>query len=402
MMARRRASPSAPTLWAMASDERDHLHQLLDAVVAVGGDEDLTHTLHRVVTAATELVGARYGALGVLDPAKERLSEFVTVGVDDETHRRIGNLPEGHGILGLLILDAEPLRLPDLTRHPDSAGFPPHHPEMTSFLGVPIFVRDEVFGNLYLTEKSTGPVFTDADEALAVGLAAAAGIAIENARLTDAVSDLALADDRQRIARDLHDTVIQRLFATGMSLQGTRAMLARDPEAAARRIDAAIDDLDETIKTIRTTIFALEDRTTTPGLRLRERLVVTCQEARAPLGFAPRLALEGALDAVATESVADDVVATLQEALSNVARHARARHVDVRVATDGSSLELEVHDDGAGPPTSMTPGRGLLNMQERAGRHGGHFAVGPRDPSGTSVTWVVPLGSRAHATAAGR
>ena len=129
----------------------------------------------------------------------------------------IGNLPEGHGILGLLIVDAKPLRLPDLKEHPDSYGFPPNHPPMQSFLGVPIRVRDQVFGNLYLTDKKSSEVFTDVDEELVVGLAAAAGVAIENARLHTKLHELALVEDRERIARDLHDTVIQRLFATGMA-----------------------------------------------------------------------------------------------------------------------------------------------------------------------------------------
>ncbi len=377
----------------MIGDDPTRLHQLLDAVAAVGADEDLSSTLQQVVTTATELVGARYGALGVLDPAKQRLIEFVTVGVDDQTRARIGHLPEGHGILGVLIVDAEPLRLPDLARHPDSAGFPPNHPEMTSFLGVPVFVRDEVFGNLYLTEKLTGPEFTDADEALAVGLAAAAGIAIDNARLSDQVADLALADDRERIARDLHDTVIQQLFATGLSLQATRALVGHDPDTVGQRIDAAIDDLDDTIKTIRTTIFALEGGGP-EGLHLRERLVDLCHDARGPLGFAPRLTLEGAIDATTTGSVADDLVATLQEALSNVTRHAEARHVEVRIAADHRGLELCVDDDGIGPPIRpSTAGHGLRNMEERAQRHRGTFSIGPRQPRGTRLVWQVPLGS---------
>jgi GAF domain-containing protein len=169
------------------------VRRLLDAVLSVGAGLDLPVTLQRIAEAACELVDARYGALGVLDASGTRLARFLTVGLDDETYRLIGDLPEGHGILGLLIVDAKPLRLPDLTRHPDSAGFPPNHPPMTSFLGVPIRVRDEVFGNLYLTDKTTAPAFTAHDEELVVGLAAAAGVAIENARLHARVRDLVLA-----------------------------------------------------------------------------------------------------------------------------------------------------------------------------------------------------------------
>ena len=134
--------------------------QLLDAVLTVGSDLDLPAMLRRIVSSAVDLVDATYGALGVLDESRRRLAEFITVGIDDDTYRAIGHLPEGHGILGLLIADAKPLRLPDLTEHPDSFGFPPHHPPMRSFLGVPIRVRDEVFGNLYLTDKSTAEAFS--------------------------------------------------------------------------------------------------------------------------------------------------------------------------------------------------------------------------------------------------
>jgi GAF domain-containing protein len=130
------------------------LRQLLDAVQSLASELDLEAMLRRITTAAVDLVDARYGALGVLDGTRTRLSEFITVGLDEDQIAAIGDLPEGHGILGLLIVDAEPLRLPDLSEHPDSFGFPPGHPPMRSFLGVPIRVRDEVFGNLYLTDKS--------------------------------------------------------------------------------------------------------------------------------------------------------------------------------------------------------------------------------------------------------
>src|SRR4029453_8468929 len=187
------------------------LRQLLDAVLTIGSDLDPPGLLRRIVEAAVELVDARYGALGVLDDSRTRLAQFITVGIDEDEHAAIGSLPEGLGILGLLIVDAKPLRLPDLREHSERFGFPHHHPPMRSFLGVPIRVRDEVFGNLYLTDKASAEVFTDVDEELVVGLAAAAGVAIENARLHVLVQELALAEDRSRIARDLHDTVIQRL-----------------------------------------------------------------------------------------------------------------------------------------------------------------------------------------------
>ena len=159
------------------------LRQLLDAVLTLGSDLDLTAVLQRIIESAVTLVDARYGALGVLDEAGTGLAQFITVGIDDETRAAIGPLPKGLGILGLLIVDAQPLRLADIGEHPASAGFPPNHPPMHSFLGVPIRVGDHVFGNLYLTDKTTGEVFTDIDEELVQGLAVAAGVAINNAAL---------------------------------------------------------------------------------------------------------------------------------------------------------------------------------------------------------------------------
>ncbi|NUS55151.1 MAG: GAF domain-containing protein, partial [Streptomycetaceae bacterium] len=163
----------------------DKLQGLLEAVVAVGADLDLHATLYRIVEEAVDLVDAKYGAIGVIGPdgADRHLVDFITVGIDPETAAEIGDLPRGRGILGLLIDDPEPLKLDDLTLHPASYGFPPNHPPMHSFLGVPIRVRDAVFGNLYLTEKRGRPGFSDEDKQVVRALAAAAGVAIENARL---------------------------------------------------------------------------------------------------------------------------------------------------------------------------------------------------------------------------
>jgi GAF domain-containing protein len=160
------------------------LRKLLEAVVSVGSELDLSSVLRRIVELGVELTGARYGALGVLDEPRTGLAEFITVGLDDHARRRIG-APKGLGLLGALISDARPLRLPNLAEHPGRSGFPPEHPPVTSFLGVPIRVRDEVFGNLYLTDKRDSEVFTDTDEELVLGLASAAGVAIANARLFD-------------------------------------------------------------------------------------------------------------------------------------------------------------------------------------------------------------------------
>ncbi|MEA2686856.1 MAG: hypothetical protein QOE93_2051 [Actinomycetota bacterium] len=368
------------------------LRELLGAVLALASDLDPPTMLRRIVEAAVDLVDAGYGALGVLDETGTRLAQFITVGIDESTHALIGDLPEGHGILGLLILDAKPLRLPDLREHPDSSGFPPHHPPMRSFLGVPVRVRGEVFGNLYLTEKRTAEAFTDVDEELVVGLAAAAGIAIENARLQARVQEFALVEDRERIARDLHDTVIQRLFATGLSLQGTSRLVRSDADAAVARIEAAVDDLDLTVKHIRSAIFELESSRTSSARGLREQVLALGRDAAGALGFEPRCFFDGPVDSAVDDEVAADLLATLREALTNVARHARATSVHVEVVVD-EHVVLRVVDDGIGPPDpDGARGHGLRNMAVRATRRGGTFELGAGTGAtgGSVLRWQLP------------
>ncbi|MFJ3981919.1 sensor histidine kinase [Streptomyces fungicidicus] len=538
-----------------ARGTRDRVHSLLGAVLSVGRELELRQALYSIVEAATALVDARYGALGVIGADGRRLSAFYTVGVTDEQITRIGDLPEGHGILGELIHRPEALRLPVLSAHASSHGFPPDHPPMHTFLGVPITVRDQVFGNLYLTEKRGGAEFDEDDEAVLSTLAVAAGVAIDNARLyeesrlrerwlranaevtrrlmsgargdvlgliaerTGEITDAALAvvavpvkdtdslvveravgeeaeryrglvlpvkgtlagqafadgtsvtgadlshdarvpagpplfgglgpavavpigsgdnargvvllvrrsgeagfpekereplrdfaaqaavamelaerradaeqiallEDRDRIARDLHDLAIQRLFATGMTLQSAGRLI--DHREASDRVFRAVDDLDETIKIIRSTIFGLRSRggDAAPGLRARAVRVVG--EAAPLLGFAPGVRMEGLLDTHVPRETADHVVAVLSESLSNVARHARAGRAEVVLVTDGKEVRLTVTDDGVGIPAG---GRrsGLANMAERARKLGGYMETDDRAGGGTALVWHVPV-----------
>jgi signal transduction histidine kinase len=362
--------------------------------MAIGSsDLDLAATLRRIIEAATSLVDARYGALGVLNAERTGLVEFITVGVDNDTHHAIGELPKGHGILGLLINDPWPLRLPDLREHPDSFGFPPNHPEMQSFLGVPVIVRGEVFGNLYLTDKQSAEVFTDIDEELTIALAAAAAVAIDNARLHARVRDLALLEDRERIGMDLHDTVIQQIFATGMSLQAT-SRLTDQPEVE-MRIQAAVEDLDATIRQIRSSIFALSAAARSATLSVRARVLHVVAEAAKALPSEPQVQFVGAVDSSVPEGVADELLVSLRETLSNVARHAKATAVEVHVGVEDGQVTLRVTDDGVGPPRPdrAQGGHGLENLTRRADRLGGIFEIGPGAHGGTAVMWRVPLTS---------
>jgi two-component system, NarL family, sensor histidine kinase DevS len=367
----------------------EQLRRLLDAVMVVGSELALPAILRRIVETATELVDAHYGALGVLDDEHVGLAEFITVGIDDAVARQIGHLPEGHGILGLLIVDPTPLRLPDLTRHPASYGFPPDHPPMRSFLGVPILLRDQVFGNLYLTDKTTDEAFSPADEELVVALAAAAGLAIENARLHEHVQTLALLEERERIGRDLHDDVIQRVFAAGLSLQST-AQITSQPEVA-DRITRVIGDLDVTIQQVRNTIFQL-GRTGPPVPSLRQDIATVCAQAGGTLGFDPTCRITGPVDAAVPAQIASHLVLVLREALSNVVRHAGARSVHVDLAVEWNLVRLQIDDDGVGTDEdAIGRGNGLVNLRERAVAVGGTFSLGPGPSGGTRLVWQAPL-----------
>jgi signal transduction histidine kinase len=370
------------------------LRRLLEAVVALGSELSLPAVLRRIVETAVELVDARYGAVGVLDAERKWLDEFITVGIDEEGRRAIGSLPQGHGILGKLIVDPRPLRLPDLGEHPDSYGFPPNHPPMTSFLGVPIWVRGEVYGNLYLTEKADGEVFTDVDEELVVGLAAAAGVAIENARLAARVQEVALFEDRERIARDLHDTVIQRLYATGLMLQGTAGRLESQWPEMAERVQQAVGDLDDTVRHVRSVIFELQP-VTLGGRSVRREVLAVATEQAAGLGFDPVVRFDGPIDAAVGEAMGEHVVCVVRESLANVARHAGASQAQVEVVVASGAVEVRVTDDGVGPGGAVGTsggGNGLRNLRDRAARVGGTFVFGAAPSgSGARAFWQAPL-----------
>jgi signal transduction histidine kinase len=368
-------------------DDPEKLRRLMAAILMVTGDIELPELLEHFIAEACALVEARYGALGVLNPTRTALDQFLTVGLTDEEERQIGARPTGRGVLGLLITDPEPLLLSELRSHPDSYGFPPHHPPMDSFLGVPLRVRGDVYGNLYLTDKLNGQPFNEEDEAMAEALAQAAGIAIENTRLNDTVRLVGLLDDRDRIARDLHDRVIQRIFSVGMSLQGAARLPGR-PEII-ERVDKAVDDLDATIDEIRTAIFELEDGMGERGLR---RSVLDLADALAPqLGARPDVTFIGPVDSGVSQQAADHLLAVLREALTNAGKHAHATRFRIIVAV-GDELRLDVIDNGTGIEQGAAPaqGLGLANLRHRAEKLGGSFELQDPEEGGTRLVWRVP------------
>jgi len=528
------------------------VQHLLDAFLSVSTGLDLPSTLRRIVESACDLVDAQYGALGVLRQGGDGLSAFIHVGVEEELAARMGHLPEGKGVLGQLISEPYPLRIADLGTHPSSVGFPPHHPPMKSFLGVPVLVRGEVFGNLYMTEKRHGE-FTTEDEAVLTALAGAAGIAIDNAHLYEEselrrrwlaaiadvrallleapsaeaamsliakrIADLTEADavwlllgpdaatglytiaaqsgeglpdltterlsaaespvlqateengsvvtldlstvafesrtphmnwgpciavplhgthidtavivatrragaepfdptlaplvtafadqataaldmaarqrlarqldvyeDRDRIARDLHDHVIQRVFASGLALQ---AVLPRVHDAQAQeRIRFVVGQLDDTVRDIRTTIFDLHSADTVDTSdSLRRRLLDIVTETAGPLE--PTVRMSGAVDSLVTGDLAADVEAVVREGVSNAARHSGGTHVTVTVDVS-DSVVVEVVDDGHGIDLEAARS-GLRNLQQRAQKRGGDASAQPLRDGGTRLRWSSPL-----------
>ena len=378
-----------------AESERTSL--LIEAGLALAAELDLDTVLDRIVELAIEITGARYGALGILGQDAPRIERFVTKGVTERERAAIGDPPVGHGILGLLIAERTPVRLPDIGSDPRSYGFPPHHPPMHSFLGVPVTARGRVFGNIYLTEKQGASEFSDRDQAALEVLATQAGVAIENARLYaetqrahEELARLELLEERERIAKELHDGVIQSLFAVGMGLQGTSAM-ADDPEVG-KRLEGAVEEIDRAIRDLRNYIFGLR-----PGILADRQLDQALQELGA--AFSDRADVLTVVEVdpeVAAElsGRAADVIQLTREALSNVGRHANATtcRVSLRRSVESGSAELEIDDDGGGfDPGSVAEGMGLGNLRDRADSLGGSLTVRSVPAEGTTVVVSLPL-----------
>jgi signal transduction histidine kinase len=535
------------------ADIEARLRSLLSLNQAIVGHIHLHSVLREIVESAVDLVGARYGAIGVLG-ADGAIVDFVHVGIDEKTAARMGHPPRGRGLLGAIV--SESVRVDHVAADPRFTGFPSHHPHMDSFVGVPIRVREEMFGNLYLAEHPDGH-FTEEDTELLRSLAVTAGIAIEKARLYEAarlrerwaaataevraaflevdderpyrmladqlpmltgaalvaivtstergtvrlqivrgdamarqlesvelpghdrvarallatgatvlpevalptfegetvrfgdafvvslggqdgadvgvllarhlrqrpfsdddirrttalasVADLAgelsraradrhrlaLLEDRGRIARDLHDNVIQRLFAAGMQLQVVSAGV--DDPRVGDRLSAQIDALDEAIAEIRTAIFALQ-HDDVGGVTLRDRIVDVVGEYRALLAEPPRLVFRGPVDHDVPADLAPEAAAVVREALSNVVRHARASRAEVRVEVRDGRIVIEVGDDGRGLDPARERRSGLSNLQARAEARGGTFSLAPRPGGGTLAAWSVPLSAPAAAS----
>ena len=364
------------------------LRRVLEAVLLLEQDLELPALLRHIIDEARSMTGACYGALGVLNDDRTALAEFLTVGFDEDVEERIGARPTGQGVLGLLIVDPKPLRLADLGSHPDSFGFPPGHPPMTSFLGVSIKVRDEIYGNLYLTDKIGWSEFTRDDQALLEVLALSAGIAIENTRLHQRVATAAVFEDRARLARDLHDTVIQRLYTVGLSLQSMSGAAASTE--LAEGLDTAISNIDDTIHQVRSSIFELGSEES----GVRASILSLVRELKAVVGFEVLVAFDGPVDTTVPDQIGEQLLATIREAVTNIARHAQASEANVTLSVIDGQCRLRVIDNGSGIDGTGTSegGLGLANLRRRAENLGGHLSIESPPSGGTSLTWEVPNG----------
>jgi signal transduction histidine kinase len=368
------------------------LEALEEAVRAISGELDPDRVLQLIADRVRELVDAQYAAIGIVG-ADGLIERFITSGMDDETRTRIGHLPRGLGLLGLIIREGRSYRIPDIAAHPASYGFPPNHPPMTAFLGVPILARGVAVGRLYLTDKQGAAEFSSEDQALVETFALHAGIAIENARLHDQVQRLAIVDERDRISRDLHDSVIQAIYAETLVLDDVPDMVASDPDEAARRVDDAIDALHAVIRDIRNFIFGLRPVLLESG-SLVEGLASLAVELRRSSGVEVTVTADAAgmlVSSLRLETVAE-LLAVTREALSNIARHAQASHASITVIEEPGQLLVEIVDDGRGfaaEDESRHGHHGLANMRARTEGMGGRFSA-VSDAAGTRIIMVVP------------
>jgi len=369
----------------------DAIEALDDATRAIAEVLDLETVLQLIVDRLRTLVDADYAALGVAGP-DGTIARFVTAGISAGDRARIGSPPRGHGLLGLVIHEGESLRIPDIADHPMSIGFPPFHPPMRTFLGVPIIRDGKPVGDLYMTDKRNGQAFDADDQRLVELFARHAAIAMENARLHDRIAALAVVEERERIGRDLHDGIIQRLYAVSLSLEDVGEFALEDPPEVVARVDRAIDSLQTTIGDIRHFILGLR-----PGLLGSSDLAEGLEHLAAEVRFASVITVETDVDPLVADALDDEQATQLlglaREALSNVARHSAASVVSVGLTAEGAIVLLTIEDNGVGfdAEGASEPGhQGLVNMRERADMLGGSMAVERPSGHGTRIVARIP------------
>jgi signal transduction histidine kinase len=367
-------------------DNRNDLLLLIERASSIVEQVDLQSLLDSTIETAMELTNARYGALGVVDE-HGTIVEFHQRGMTELDLEHIGHAPVGRGVLGDISRHGSIVRVDDITKHDGYTGMPGGHPQMSSFLGVPVQARDKIFGNLYVTEKPGG--FDEQDEIAMKALAVLAGTGIDSIRMTKELQDRAVQEDRNRIARDVHDSIIQNLFAVGLGLQTRAFALTDDPELR-QALDNASVAIDASIAELRRLIYDLHGDLPRRG-SLVEEVAELVERLGAPYDVPIDVAASGSVPDLDV-GIIDDVLQIVRESVSNALRHSGARAIAVSLTVGERSLLLTIDDNGHGFDVGSAPwGLGLTNMRTRTMRAGGELTVTSDHGRGTTVTAQIPL-----------
>jgi signal transduction histidine kinase len=377
-------------------ESREELNALLDAVcqatLKISQVEDLPTTLQQIVDTARALISAKYAVLATFE-GENRPPNFIFSGVDQYTADAIGHPPEGIGLLGTISQKQKSFRLDQLSNHPDFSGFPAGHPEMDSFLGMPIELDGLIYGRIYLANKTDRHHFSSTDEQILQIFAAHAAVAIQNARLHGQVGRLAIVEERTRLGMDLHDGIIQSIYAVGLMLESTKLSLHDNPEDADNLLTQAIEGLNGTIRDIRN--FILDLRPYNFQGDLEKGLARLVREFQANTMVAVSFSAPSETLSSLPASVASALFLTTQEALANIARHAYAEQVIITIEDQEQErcVALQIEDDGRGfdmASKDYSIGHGLSNMRARAEDINGSFKIESKLGEGTSVKLIFP------------
>lgn len=377
--------------------QNEELLALHSAGLDVTADLSLDVVLRKVVEQARSLVGAKYGAVSVIDK-DNRIVSFITAGISTEERVAIGPPPVGHGLLGVVLHEGHRLRLEDLMRHPQSHGFPANHPPMHSLLAVPIPCKGPFLGNLYLTEKNVTGIFTGDDEETLVRFALQAALAIDNAHLHEQVADLAIAQERLRIAHEMHDGLAQVLGYVNTKAQAAEMYLKRSmSEEAAGQLRELATSARQAYSDVRESIVGLR---TLPGPNrtLEEVLQEYLQQWEEMSHVSTSLRIDPAVQLRPAQEL--QLVRIVQESLTNVRKHAKAANASVEIARDGDKLVAVIADDGHGFNADARargefPQFGLSTMRERAESIGGTLVIDSAPGAGTRVRFDLPVADKA-------
>jgi signal transduction histidine kinase len=363
------------------------MHEISTALRLGRADDE---TLQLVARHACDLVDADLATIVVPEPDSDSLLVHVAVGPLGAGMAGFA-FPRETSVSGDVLQSGVAHVIDDARREPRYFQPPSDVGTVGPVVIIPLVSEGRPFGTLSVARSTGSKVFSGAEVDLMQSFAAQAGVVLELERGRQTIQRLDRLEDRERIARDLHDTVIQRLYATGLSLTGALRLI---PEGTARqRVGSAIDELDTTIRQIRTVIFEVERPGDAAGVGVRSRVIDLAHEAGRALNFEPRVAFDGTVEASIGRTTAAEMLATLREALSNIARHAAAKSVDVEVAVTGDTLTLRVRDDGVGitAASARTGGHGIANMRSRAERLGGTMTFVSLPDEGTVLEWRVPI-----------